>query len=364
MFPLTYSNDSNLFRCNNSTAQQSPLRMQSLKRTSNLTLTAHGGEPSPSSVPTTEKVAIFIGKTFNLVSQAAESGIAGWTQDGRSLIINDVANFTLLLPNFFRHANFRSFIRQLNCYGFRKFRTEEIRQLSGTGANAEAVFHHPFFQRGRKDLLAQIRIKREGESAEIDELRAEISSLQEQVAVLTNVINTVIRPNKRRRDFKTGSQFSEAVVDGLEYSARDQSKSLKRMFLKRNDSMGSTELTDESSPKGTGNLFGQQVTLGNTTSMSLDKPVLMRQSSSFTLELDALFHDGNIFTMDSSITLPIAQENDQTPPPTPELLITEQSMENLYNGENSTNTPPITQDPSSIPNLRYRISTCSIAADP
>ena len=67
----------------------------------------------------------------------------------------------VVLPQYYNHANFKSFVRQLHMYSFRKLQVE----------SGWCVFVHPEFKRGRRDLLHKIKRKGSavaGESAEAE----------------------------------------------------------------------------------------------------------------------------------------------------------------------------------------------------
>ncbi|XP_010538799.1 PREDICTED: heat stress transcription factor B-2b-like [Tarenaya hassleriana] len=77
--------------------------------------TTAGGD-SQRSLPTP-----FLTKTYQLVDDPTVDELISWNEDGSSFIVWRPAEFARdILPKFFKHNNFSSFVRQLNTYGFRK----------------------------------------------------------------------------------------------------------------------------------------------------------------------------------------------------------------------------------------------------
>lgn len=69
-----------------------------------------GGGPAP-----------FLLKTYEMVDDVATDAIVSWSGNRKSFVVWNPPEFArVLLPTYFKHNNFSSFIRQLNTYGFRK----------------------------------------------------------------------------------------------------------------------------------------------------------------------------------------------------------------------------------------------------
>jgi heat shock transcription factor 1 len=101
---------------------------------------------------TTEKVKKpnkFLLRTYKMVSETKNHPFVSWTPDGDSLLIKDVDGFTSkVLPKFFKHKNFSSFIRQLNMYDFSKNKETD-----------EFIYSHPHFRKGNRVNLGKIQRK-------------------------------------------------------------------------------------------------------------------------------------------------------------------------------------------------------------
>ncbi|XWS35190.1 hypothetical protein CRYUN_Cryun21dG0104800 [Craigia yunnanensis] len=72
-----------------------------------------------------EGPAPFLLKTYDMVDDSSTDEIVSWSSNKKSFVVWNPPEFArLLLPTYFKHNNFSSFIRQLNTYGFRKIDPE------------------------------------------------------------------------------------------------------------------------------------------------------------------------------------------------------------------------------------------------
>lgn len=134
-------------------------RSLKLEKTSDSSLLAHSlNTDALHLLNQKNEVSRFILLTYDIFNSPETSNCCGWgDEQGTTVVIHDVATFqNTVLPKFFKHQNYQSFVRQLNLYGFHKTEKDPSRN----------VFKHSFFQKGREDLLPFI--KRKGNAAGFD----------------------------------------------------------------------------------------------------------------------------------------------------------------------------------------------------
>ncbi|CAI9762406.1 unnamed protein product [Fraxinus pennsylvanica] len=88
----------------------------------------------------------FLTKTYQLVDDHTIDDVISWNEDGSTFVVWNPTEFARdLLPKYFKHNNFSSFVRQLNTYGFRKVVPDRWE------------FSNDCFRRGEKKLLCDIQ---------------------------------------------------------------------------------------------------------------------------------------------------------------------------------------------------------------
>ncbi|KAI8358192.1 HSF-type DNA-binding-domain-containing protein [Mortierella sp. GBAus27b] len=131
-------------------------------------------------------VAAFLTKSYNMVSEPGSNNLIKWSDDGQSfVVVNHVEFAKEVLPKFFKHNNFSSFVRQLNMYGFHKVPHLQQGVLMPNSDSEQWEFSNPHFQRNQPDLLNLVsRKKASNNSDDKDSLTMDLDHIMHEVAAI------------------------------------------------------------------------------------------------------------------------------------------------------------------------------------
>jgi heat shock transcription factor len=104
-----------------------------------------------------------------MVNDPSTDDLIHWSADGKSFFVVRHEDFARsVLPRFFKHSNFSSFVRQLNMYGFHKVPHLQNGVLLSDNDSEQWEFSNPHFQRNQPDLLLLVTRKKGRETDEKD----------------------------------------------------------------------------------------------------------------------------------------------------------------------------------------------------
>ncbi|KAG0273437.1 stress-responsive transcription factor hsf1 [Linnemannia exigua] len=141
--------------------------------------------PRPSSTAR-GNVAAFLTKLYNMVGDEASNNLIKWSDDGHSFIVVKHVEFAKeVLPKFFKHNNFSSFVRQLNMYGFHKVPHLQQGVLLPDADSEQWEFSNPHFQKNQPDLLCLVsRKKASNGSEDKDALTMDLGHILSEVTAI------------------------------------------------------------------------------------------------------------------------------------------------------------------------------------
>uniref|UniRef100_A0A0N5A8M8 HSF_DOMAIN domain-containing protein n=1 Tax=Syphacia muris TaxID=451379 RepID=A0A0N5A8M8_9BILA len=156
-----------------------------------------------------DKIPLFLLKLWSIIEDPNFGDVIRWDPTGYSFHILDPYSFCRnVLPQYFKHNNLNSLIRQLNMYGFRKMTPIERSGLAHAESDQDHLeFSHPYFVRDHPELL--VNIKRKSSTHKSPDVSAisfptkdltlileEIRQLREKNRQMENKMNQMAKENQ------------------------------------------------------------------------------------------------------------------------------------------------------------------------
>ncbi|GES90424.1 winged helix DNA-binding domain-containing protein [Rhizophagus clarus] len=112
--------------------------------------------PTPAAAHKTQ--AAFVNKLYTMVEDQSIQNLISWAPSGDVFSVSNPTEFSKsVLPQYFKHNNWQSFVRQLNMYGFHK--VNDMFHANPTSESQAWEFKHSDFRRGHLAALQNIKRK-------------------------------------------------------------------------------------------------------------------------------------------------------------------------------------------------------------
>ncbi|GMH18611.1 hypothetical protein Nepgr_020452 [Nepenthes gracilis] len=174
--------------------------------------------------------APFLLKTYDLVDDSTTDEIVSWSPNKRSFIVWNPPEFSrILLPTYFKHNNFSSFIRQLNTYGFHKVDPERWE------------FANEDFVKDKRHLLKNIHRRKPIHSHSHSQVDPERAAFDEEIQKLsrekTELQARVLRFKQQQSAAKSHLEYMKQRVGCLE-ERQDNLLTLLEKAVQNSDFVG------------------------------------------------------------------------------------------------------------------------------
>uniref|UniRef100_A0A2P2MYA4 Heat shock factor protein n=1 Tax=Rhizophora mucronata TaxID=61149 RepID=A0A2P2MYA4_RHIMU len=176
----------------------------------------------------------FLSKTYEMVDDPSSDSIVSWSPSNKSFIVWNPPDFARdLLPRYFKHNNFSSFIRQLNTYGFRKIDPEQWEF-----ANEDFIRDEPYLLKNihrRKPVHSHSMQNLHGQGSnpltdsERQRYKNDIETLKHEREVL---ISELQRHEQERQGFEIQMQVLKEKLQEMELRQQNMVSFVSRILQK------------------------------------------------------------------------------------------------------------------------------------